>query len=81
MQGVGPAQLTWYETQDYADAHGGCWVPRVNIRVAFQTLAENIKRYGYATGIERYNGSGAAAQQYSRDVRAGQQHWYRVLTS
>jgi hypothetical protein len=35
MQGVGPCQLTWWEFQDQADAQGGCWRPRYNMRVGF----------------------------------------------
>src|ERR687894_390055 len=33
MQGVGPTQLTYYTLQDRADAQGGCWKPRINMRV------------------------------------------------
>ena len=33
MQGVGPAQLTYYTIQDRADKLGGCWRPGINIAV------------------------------------------------
>ncbi len=80
MQGVGPGQLTWYATQDRADALGGCWKYGVNVRVALATLKANIRANGYAKGIERYNGSGPAAVRYSREVRAKQKRWHAILT-
>jgi hypothetical protein len=80
MQGVGPCQLTWYATQDRADQMGGCWKITYNIRVGFQNLAANIQAFGYAKGIERYNGSGPAAQRYSQIVQERAQHWHRCLT-
>lgn len=79
MQGVGPGQLTWYATQDYADARGGCWKVYVNVDVAVETLAKNIAAFGYAKGIERYNGSGEAAEAYSRRVRLLAARWRRIL--
>lgn len=77
MQGVGPGQLTWYATQDYADARGGCWHPYVNIDVAIETLAARIRESGYVKGIERYNGGGPAAVTYSRVVRAMAATWHK----
>jgi hypothetical protein len=79
MQGVGPLQLTWWSTQDAADALGGCWAPKNNLRVGFSTLAVLIRQYGYAKGIERYNGAGPAAEAYSRSVRGRQLAWHRRL--
>lgn len=79
MQGVGDGQLTWFETQDYADKQGGCHKSYVNIDVACQTLAARIRDFGYVRGIERYNGSGAAAVAYSRDVRKRAASWRRRL--
>ena len=70
MQGVGPCQLTWWELQDAADAGGGCWHPEVNMRVGFRHLATLVERYGRGDGARRYNGSGAAAEAYSRDLLA-----------
>lgn len=80
MQGVGPCQLTWWATQDTADRLGGCWKPRINFRVAFRTLATNVKTYGQKDGIRRYNGSGPAADRYSQEVRAKAARWHRVLS-
>lgn len=80
MQGVGPCQLTWWETQDAADKLGGCWKPACNIRQAFTTLAASIKAKGEAAGIAAYNGSGPAAQRYSLQVRAKAANWHRALT-
>lgn len=79
MQGVGPAQLTWYATQDYADKLGGCHNPAANIRVAMQTLAANIRDNGYVKGVEKYNGTGPAAVRYSRTVRAAATRWQKVV--
>lgn len=76
MQGVGPLQLTWYATQDVADRLGGCYRRRYNLRVGFRTLAALIRQYGYADGIRRYNGSGPAADAYSRSVRSRAAKWY-----
>ena len=80
MQGVGPAQLTWWATQDAADRLGGCWRPKYNIRVAFKTLADNIHTYGKVVGIERYNGTGPAAVRYSQIVRGRADKWHRILS-
>jgi hypothetical protein len=79
MQGVGPAQLTWYSLQDEADRRGGCWVPEHNIAVAFSHLAQLIRAHGVTDGLARYNGSGPAAVAYSRDVRAKRDAWRRRL--
>jgi hypothetical protein len=68
MQGCGPMQLTWYAFQDEADRLGGCWDPRINIRVGAQTLGKLVRQHGLAAGIARYNGTGPAAQRYSRQV-------------
>lgn len=79
MQGVGPAQLTWWEFQDAADKLGGCWKPACNIRFAFRHLAALIGEKGGAGGIAAYNGSGPAAQRYAVQVRAKQRKWYNRL--
>jgi hypothetical protein len=81
MQGVGVCQLTWWQTQDLADQRGGCWKSEHNISVGFQTLAANIREYGYAKGCERYNGTGPAAVAYSRDLRERADTWHRRLAS
>ena len=79
MQGVGEGQLTWWETQDRADQHGGCWTADANVKVSLMTLAALIKQHGYVTGIARYNGSGPAADRYSREVRAEARVWHDRL--
>lgn len=79
MQGVGPLQLTWWATQDKADAMGGCWRPRINIRCGFQTLKADIDAHGEVAGIAAYNGSGPKAAQYSLAVRAKRDAWAAVL--
>jgi hypothetical protein len=80
MQGVGEAQLTWWQTQDQADALGGCWRADANVHVAFLTLAARIHEHGEAAGIARYNGAGPAAEAYSRQVRAAASVWHERLT-
>ena len=75
MQGVGPCQLTWWEFQDTADREGGCWRPEINMRVGFRHLAALIKAHGEADGARRYNGSGEAAEAYSRDLLAKARTW------
>ena len=79
MQGVGPCQLTWWELQDAADAAGGCWHPEVNMRVGFRHLATLVDRYGRSEGARRYNGSGPAAEAYSRDLLAKARHWEEIV--
>jgi uncharacterized protein YcbK (DUF882 family)/peptidoglycan hydrolase-like protein with peptidoglycan-binding domain len=78
-QGVGPCQLTFAGFQDQADALGGCWKPEANIRVGFKVLADNIRVNGQARGIARYNGSGSAADAYSKDVLAKARRWEALL--
>jgi hypothetical protein len=79
MQGVGPCQLTWWELQDAADAQGGCWRPEVNMRVGFAHLAALVARHGDADGARRYNGSGPAAEAYSRDLLTKAARWRAII--
>lgn len=74
MQGVGPMQLTWWESQDKADRLGGCWVPRLNVRVGAEILADAIRRSGLTLGLAQYNGSGVYAEQ----VLAKMARWRRM---
>lgn len=81
MQGVGPAQLTWWEFQDRADAYGGCWIPKYNIRVGFEVVSANIKRHGSTlVGLRAYNGSGSAAERYALQVQWRAKQWHKRLT-
>lgn len=80
MQGVGPAQLTWWELQDSADFLGGCWRPRHNIRIAFHRLAALISIHGERDGIRAYNGSGPKAVNYERQVKRREASWHKALT-
>jgi hypothetical protein len=79
MQGVGPAQLTWWQIQDEADREGGCWKIRPNLRVGFRHLHTLIAAHGYADGIAAYNGDGRAAAAYSASVRARRDRWRQIL--
>lgn len=78
-QGCGPTQLTYYAFQDRADALGGCWDWRVNVRVGFDILAAGIKANGLRTGFRAYNGSGTAAESYADDAMAKYQAWKAQL--
>jgi hypothetical protein len=76
MQGVGPMQLTWYAFQDFADAQGGCWKPRVNIRVGAWILSRNIEKLRYLrSALKVYNGSWEYADEVLRRV----EKWRRIL--
>jgi hypothetical protein len=79
MQGAGPLQLTWWEFQDGADALGGCWVVKYNLRYGYRRLAILIKQYGTWIGVERYNGSGPNAQAYRRSVHDRYNKWHTRL--
>jgi hypothetical protein len=68
MQGVGPVQLTWWETQDEADAEGGCWDPETNMRVGFRHIAAAISQHGLFEGLRAYNGAGLGAERYATQV-------------
>jgi hypothetical protein len=80
MQGVGPAQLTWWAYQDQADHRGGCWIPKHNISVAFDHLAALLKINRSKHGaIAKYNGTGSAADKYASDVAVRQAKWHSWL--
>lgn len=81
MQGVGPAQLTWWAYQDQADKRGGCWIPKHNISVAFDHMAaliENNKTLREA--VAKYNGTGPKAEAYASAVLKLQLKWHNRLT-
>jgi hypothetical protein len=80
MQGVGHAQLTWYEFQDHADALGGCWKPYPNLVVGFALLGSKIKQLGKEKGAAAYNGTGPAAAAYGRDFVHKQAIWHAKVT-
>lgn len=80
MQGVGPAQLTWWEFQDAADKRGGCWKPRHNIATGFRVLADLISKHSNIhDGVAAYNG-GASADRYVNEVLRRRDNWHRRLT-
>jgi len=79
MQGVGPCQLTWWSIQDAADKAGGCWRPEINMRIGFGHLAGLVKQHGESDGARRYNGSGADAVAYSKDLLAKARKWEAIL--
>jgi len=83
MQGVGPAQLTWWEFQDRADRLGGAWVARRNIRVAFEHLGGLLKHHSTRDALAIYNAGNARSRQgqnYAASVMRRQRKWHEVLT-
>ena len=78
-QGVGLTQLTWRPFQDDADAAGGAWKPRVQLRVGFAALAENIRNHGRRAGIAAYNGRGPRAERYALEVLELARNWEPIL--
>ena len=70
MQGVGPMQLTWYTFQDQADKMGGAWRPYLNMKVGFALLARYLRAQpnDRQSAVAQYNGMGAAAEHYARQV-------------
>ena len=80
-QGVGLTQLTWLSFQEDADRLGGCWKPRVQLRVGFGVLARLMEARGERAGIEAYNGTGPRAERYATELLALSEKWERILTS
>jgi hypothetical protein len=76
MQGVGLTQLTWFEFQDLADKLGGAWKPSNQLAVAFDLVKSLTANHGLSDGLRRYNGSGPAAVEYSKEVRAKARRWH-----
>jgi hypothetical protein len=74
-QGVGPCQLTYPGFQDQADALGGCWDWRCNVRVGFGVLLSHIRGHGLRDGFRRYNGAGPAAEAYADKAIARRNIW------
>lgn len=79
MQGVSSLQLTYWSIQDEADRRGGCWRPNINIYVGLSHLAAQIEAHGHHGGIRAYNGAGAAAEAYAREVANRQKRWKRII--
>jgi hypothetical protein len=81
MQGVGPAQLTYWSYQDEADKLGGCWKPYCNLLVGFRALAANIQAHGTRTGLAVYNGGEGNPQfGYADHVLSLTSGWHSRLT-
>ncbi len=79
-QGVGPAQLTWYEYQDEADELGGCHKPFPNMVVGFRLMKAIQKTYGREKGAAVYNGGAANPNAtYGREYLAKQTKWHKLV--
>ena len=82
MQGVGPAQLTWWELQDKADDLGGAWIAKNNIHVAFQHLGALMEKHSTRDALAIYNAGSAGSEQgqrYASQVLARQRRWHKHL--
>jgi hypothetical protein len=74
--GIGPTQLTSFVYVKKANAIGGAWDPKCNIRIGFQTLGDFINRHGLRTGIGAYNGGEGNPQYgYADEVLARAEKW------
>jgi hypothetical protein len=81
MQGVGPFQLTYWTTQDSADARGGCWKPKHNISVALRALALLVDQHGERKALAIYNGGPTnPSWAYADAVERLQHTWHRRLS-
>jgi hypothetical protein len=81
-QGVGLTQLTSPVFQDKADKMGGAWIPKYQLRVGFQRMAELLKKYDTGRAIASYNageGGWKNGMRYSEDVRKLQKKWHNRL--
>ena len=78
-QGVGLTQLTWPAFQDDADAAGGAWTPRAQLRVGFGVLAGHIRTHGERAGIAAYNGRGPRGERYADEVIELARNWEPIL--
>ena len=81
-QGVGVTQLTFPPFQDQADALGGCWKVRNQLRVAYQVLADNLAAHGVRGGLAAYNAgspTSPAGLEYAAEVLERRRKWKRVL--
>lgn len=79
MQGCGRTQLTFWSLQDEAMRLGGLWKRGPQLRVAFAHVSVLIDAFGLTDGLRRYNGSGPAADRYSREVRERRDRWRDLL--
>lgn len=81
-QGVGVTQLTFPPFQDEADALGGCWKVRNQLRVGYRVLAEAISAHGVRGGLATYNAgnpSSSAGLEYAAKVLTRRRRWKQVL--
>jgi hypothetical protein len=81
-QGVGVTQLTFPPFQDRADALGGCWKVRHQLRVGFEELAKAIDQHGVRGGLAVYNAGKSTSPQgleYAGKVLAREAKWKTKL--
>lgn len=77
--GVGWTQLTYLPFVRRAEALGGAHRVRNQVRVGFEVLADNQKRFGRWGGFKAYNGAGQAAEDYADRAVRRADGWQRVI--
>ena len=78
--GVGWTQLTYPPFVYEAERLGGANRPRIQCRVGFRVLKDNMNRIGSRwAGFKAYNGTGAAADAYANRAIARSQGWQDLL--
>lgn len=77
--GVGFTQLTYRPFVVAAEQAGGAHIPRFQMRIGFKILRQLFDEHGsLQLMFERYNGSGAAAQEYGRRAVRLRTKWLGV---
>jgi hypothetical protein len=83
--GVGLTQLTSVGFLDAADAFGGAWKPKHQLRVGFRTVSDHIRHFGgdERKGLAAYNagpGNIAGGLDYADSVLELKGKWHTRLT-
>jgi hypothetical protein len=78
--GVGWTQLTYRPFVSTAQRLGGAHRPKLQCRVGFRVLKDNMVRTGSRwAGFKAYNGTGTAADAYASRAIARAAGWQRVI--
>lgn len=80
VNGVGPTQLTDAGLQKLAEDAGGCWKPLHNMEIGFDYFGGLVITHGLWGGAMRYNGSGAAAENYANRLVDRAMVWHGRFT-
>jgi hypothetical protein len=80
--GVGLTQLTWIGFITAAERLGGAHIPKNQLRVGFELLAQHIDAHGVEHGLAAYNAGdphSAKGLRYAREVLVKQGRWHEAL--